>query len=254
MNPYINTQRSTIIRINNNFIQAHKQVLYMHKQLQQWKITPPERHALLVAFTDRERLETILACDSLGMKLPVRNRRAPQGMYDRMLGIEYFYEFLRTLPGKYDGAVLDRMRFTPECVSLKKLCEHYSNFVSFAELPENRWMLQGKLKGLHDYCAEELKARDSLIAMLRADPAAPLSRRSIICRGMIIYFTPADTLDKKYLEDFVRDFKKFREPIAVMNNEYDNAPPEKAIELRDKILRTGLPGDPIVRRMWATIQ
>lgn len=254
VSPHINTQRDTLVRINDNFIQVYKQVRHMHNLLKQWKITPPEPHALLSAFTDRDRLEKVLSCDSLRMKLPGRNREAPQGLYDRMLGIEYFYEFLWNLPNKYDNAVLDRMRFVPECVSLKKLCEQYEEFVKFVEQPDNRWLLRGELRNLRDYCAAQLKLRDSMIAALRKEPFEPLSRRAILCRGLVIYFSPADTLDKKFRDDFALAFKTFREPIATWNNAYETASPEKAIELRKKILQTGLPGDPIVRRMWSTIQ
>ena len=254
VNPYINTQRNTIVQINDNIILAYKQVLYMHNLLKQWKVTPPNTNVLLIAFSNKENLEKILSCDSLRGKLPMRNRKMPQGVYDQMLGIEYFYEFLRALPTSYDGAALDRMQFTPECVSLKKLCEQYSNFVQFAELPENRWLLRGKLLALHDYCAEQLKMRDSLVMSLRNEKCEPFSRRSIICRGLVIYFSPTTELGKEYLNDFVRDFKKHREPIALLNNAYETASPEKSLEIRNKILENGLPGDPIVRRMWATKQ
>lgn len=254
VNPHINTQRSTIVRINENFILAYKQVLYMHNLLKQWNVTPPNAHALLIAFSDKKNLEKILSCDSLLGKLPRRNRKMPQGIYDQMLGIEYFYEFLRSLPISYDGAALDRMKFIPECVSLKKLCEQYSNFVQFAELPENRWLLRGSLLTLRDYCAEQLKMRDSLVMSLRNEKCEPFSRRSIICRGLVIYFSPLPKLEKEYLNDFARDFKKYREPIAVLNNAYETASPEKSLEIRNRILETGLPGDPIVRRMWATKQ
>lgn len=254
IHPLINTQRNTIIRINDNFVSAYKQVLHMHNVLKEWKITPPEKHELLADFTDRQLLEKVLSCDSLRMKLPGRNRKIPQGLYDKMLGIEYFHEFLRNLPGKYDNAVLDRMNFVPECVSMKKLCEQYDDFIKFVEQPDNSWLLHGRLRDLRDYCADQLKLRDSLLVTLRKDPSEPLSRRSILCRGLVIYFSPADKLEKKFYDDFVSDFRKLRETIAIWNNAYETASPEKAIEIRGNILQTGLPGDPIVRRMWATLQ
>ena len=36
-----------------------------------------------------------------------------------------------------------------------------------------------------------------------------------------------------------------------LNDENTGAAPSRQIEIRAEILNTGLPGDPIVRRMWA---
>jgi hypothetical protein len=50
------------------------------------------------------------------------------------------------------------------------------------------------------------------------------------------------------------DFKKYRLPLVQLNNDYDSSSPEKSIEIRSQIMGMGIPGDPIVRRMWATMQ
>ena len=227
VNSHINSQRQTILRIHENFIAAYKQVLHMHNLLRQWNISFTETHPLLLMFADTTNIQKVLECDALLAKLPARSRKAPQSVYDKMLGIEYFYEFLRALPAKNDDSVLERVKIRPECISLRELCKQYSGFVTFTELPENKWLLRNNISKLHDYCVSQLDMRDSLIKNWQDECSkTPLVRKAIILRGMIIYFASPQSISKSYISQFVNDFKKFRNPLVVLNNSYDNASPE----------------------------
>ena len=52
------------------------------------------------------------------------------------------------------------------------------------------------------------------------------------------------------LEAFSSDVKNLRNPIIRLARDYNSAVPEEKIRIRDTILEQGLPGDPVVRRMW----
>jgi hypothetical protein len=71
---------------------------------------------------------------------------------------------------------------------------------------------------------------------------------------LALHLAPSGRFSREVSEKVAEDFKKFRLPLVKLNNDYDAATPEKAIELRSQILGAGIPGDPVVRRMWATIQ
>jgi hypothetical protein len=47
------------------------------------------------------------------------------------------------------------------------------------------------------------------------------------------------------------ELKRLRLALLRLNDEYSMAAPARQIEIRNEILRAGLPGDPVVRRMWA---
>jgi hypothetical protein len=45
--------------------------------------------------------------------------------------------------------------------------------------------------------------------------------------------------------------KELRKTIQDLDNEFGRALPERQIVIRSQVMATGLPGDPVVRRMWA---
>jgi hypothetical protein len=71
---------------------------------------------------------------------------------------------------------------------------------------------------------------------------------------MAIHLAPDGRYSRDICEKVAEDFKKYRLPLVQLNNDYDSASPEKSIEIRSQIMGQGIPGDPIVRRMWATMQ
>jgi hypothetical protein len=48
-----------------------------------------------------------------------------------------------------------------------------------------------------------------------------------------------------------KEFAVFRSALQDKNREYNSVLAEDAIQIRNEILKTGFPGDPVVRRMWS---
>jgi len=255
VNPYINSQRKNIENIDKNFQVANAQVQHLLNVFKKNNIELFKTPKLVQAFMDETTWPDVFACDVLKRKIPKRTRTEPEGAYDRVLGVDYFYELLRTLPEKYDGSALESMQFQPECVQIKNLFRNYVDYISFVTLPQNKWLLRGEIQKVHDYCLEQVANRDKIITFLFDETAADtLTRRSIFGRAVAIHLAPDGRYSRDVCEKVAEDFKKYRLPLVKLNNDYDAAPPEKAIEIRTQILAMGIPGDPVVRRMWATIQ
>lgn len=251
VNPYITQQRQHIVIINNNFMEALTQIRYFHNFLRKWKVCPPETHHLITAWKSVDVMEKILACDALKQSLPTRNRKSASSLYDEFLGVEYFYEFLKFLPGQYDNFALEYMKFIPKCVSARRLLEQYDNFVRFMDLPENRWLIRGEMAKLLDYCRNQLELRDSLVEAWKKVPA-DFSRASILKRGLAVYFSREGQISTAYKMQLVQDLKRNRRILNDLEVKYDRALPREAIKLREIILAKGLPGDSVVRKVWAT--
>ena len=49
----------------------------------------------------------------------------------------------------------------------------------------------------------------------------------------------------------MQELAQQRVELIKLNEGYTLAPPTRQIEIRNEILEKGLPGDPLVRRMWA---
>ena len=65
----------------------------------------------------------------------------------------------------------------------------------------------------------------------------------------MIFLAEGKSSEEK-LEAFSHDVKNLRQPIIRLVRDYNSAVPEEKIRIRDTILKQGIPGDPVVRRMW----
>jgi pSer/pThr/pTyr-binding forkhead associated (FHA) protein len=255
INPYINSQRKNIENIDKNFQVASQQIQLLLSVFKKSNIEIFKTPRLIQLFSEEEMWGDVFGCDVLKRKIPKRNRAEPEGAYDRVLGIEYFYELLRALPEKYDDSALESMAFHPECVQIRTLFRQFVDFSNFVTLPQNKWLLRGEIQKMHLYCQEQVANREKIITSLfEGGGAEPLSRRSLIGRALAIHLAPDGRFSREVCEKVADDFKKFRLPLVLLNNEYDSATPERGIQLRTQIMAKGIPGDPIVRRMWATLQ
>jgi pSer/pThr/pTyr-binding forkhead associated (FHA) protein len=255
VNPFINSQRKNIENIDKNFHVAKAQIEHLLNTFKKNNIELYKTPRLIQAFMEESAWPDVFACDVLKRKIPKRTRTEPEGAYDRVFGIDYFYEVLRAFPERYDDAALESMQFQPECVQIKALFRNYVDYIDFVTLPQNKWLLRGEIQKVYDYCQEQVKCRDKIITFLFDESATELlTRRALLGRSLALHLAPSGRFSREVSEKVAEDFKKFRLPLVKLNNDYDAATPEKAIELRSQILGAGIPGDPVVRRMWATIQ
>ena len=255
VNPYINSQRKNIENIDKNFQVANTQIQHLLNVFKKNNIELLKTPKLVQTFMDESTWPDVFACDALKRKIPKRARTEPEGAYDRVLGIDYFYELLRNLPEKYDDSALESMQYQPECVQIKALFRNFTDFINFVTLPQNKWLLRGDIQKAYEYCQQQVANREKIIVFLFDEATLDtMTRRSILGRAVAINLAPEGRYSRDVCEKVAEDFKKYRLPLVKLNNDYDAAPPEKAIEIRTQILSIGIPGDPIVRRMWATIQ
>ena len=202
----------------------------------------------VLVFSDKAVMEKVFACDALDRRMPSRLRESPAGEYDRVLGIEGFFEYAYTLPAPYDRSVYAENRFRPEIVKFRDLLAAIRSFRTFTEQKEHRGLLSGVLGELYESTGEVLKARDALASRFAsADRKNP--REKVLSKAMSI-FLREDAAGEHEMESFTRELKQLRTPLIRLGREYNAAPDEKKIVIRESILRQGLPGDPVVRRMW----
>ena len=134
---------------------------------------------------------------------------------------------------------------------LKRLLEQYDSFIAFMNLPENRWLVRGKLAALLQYCVRQVQMRDAFIEKCKAVPA-DISRTSILKRGLAVYFSREEKISAVFLMKLVQDLKKNCQELNSLATRYDKALPREAMTVRELIMQKGIPGDSTVRRVWAT--
>ena len=81
-------------------------------------------------------------------------------------------------------------------------------------------------------------------------PAAAGSREFIVSRGIAAFLLPDGEQQKKLAGEVELAYSAFKRNILKLNREFNIAMPEEALKIRARIIKTGLPGDSIVKKMW----
>jgi hypothetical protein len=205
---------------------------------------------------DAAVMGNVFACDSLDSPLPRRTRKNPSGEYDRMLGVEEFYYRISSLPDRPDSMFIEQMPFRTQLTISYDLLRDINKFNAFLEQPSNKWLAYGKLGETLERYHSILKTRDKIVERMLTTAAAGTDRKALIAAG--IAATLADKPERLTIGEspalswIVTTLKDLRATLRKMNTDYDSASPTRQIEIRDLILKTGVPGDPILRRMWAS--
>jgi hypothetical protein len=99
-----------------------------------------------------------------------------------------------------------------------------------------------------------LGKRDAIVKDMAGQAESGSGRRVLMAGGIAAQLAEAGTLTLKGLKpgDWVAaELKRQRNDLMRLNSEYTLANPARQIEIRNEILKNGLPGDPVVRRMWS---
>jgi pSer/pThr/pTyr-binding forkhead associated (FHA) protein len=200
-------------------------------------------------------MEKVLACDSLEMPLPKRSRRDTAGEYDRVLGVEEFYTHLSAMPAAADQAMLSDLPFVSVLTQAREALQRIEALKRFLSQPDNQWLAGGKVGEQMIRLESILAKRDAIVKAMAAKAESGAGRPSLIAGGIAARLaTEPGTLMLKGMkpEEWVAaELKRLRNDLMRVNGEYTLANPARQIEIRADILRNGIPGDPMVRRMWS---
>ena len=200
-------------------------------------------------FTNPKILNAIFGCDSIKMPYPAKKRTKASGVYDQFVGIEYLYASLmmiktyETVRSRYD------IPFSPKLEKVSGEISIMTLIVKIVEKEIPNLAKQGYLKKYLTYLKNNLAKRDSVVVALQNKMKDNTKREYFIAHGIV--FALNSSLYSYTKRDILfKEFLNYRATIQKLNSEYSNLLPAEAIKLREEILRKGIPGDPIVRRMW----
>lgn len=187
-----------------------------------------------------------LSFDCLDGRPPKSRRKDPCGLYDELLGVEFTYQSLRTLPGAYNGFALRMIGFTPNIVDAKRTLEQVEQFVSF--LDNGPAMLRkGALGEFRDYGSRLLSDRDEIVASLLAYGGTPRTR--LVAGFCADYLSGGGTVQHR--KQLAEEFKAIQKSVSEMVERYNaSSDPDEQISLRAKIMETGIPGDAQLHSKW----
>ncbi|MDD4102224.1 MAG: FHA domain-containing protein [Kiritimatiellae bacterium] len=210
---------------------------------------------MLAVFQDQTVMDKVLACDTLDSPMPRRSRQEPSGAYDRVLGVEEFYEYLSALPEPVNPALVSDLPFVSMLTQARDLLQKIEALETFVSQPENRWMNAGKLARQMTRMATILASREALMKEYATRAETASGRAALIAGGIAMRLSPkagAVKVKGQPLETWLEgELKGQRASLQQLNGEYSLAPAVRQIEIRNEVMSKGLPGDPLVRAMWA---
>ena len=253
VDPRISQARLNLEKIFTILKDKAAQVEYLSKEARRY-MTEDGDAAGMAALENDDTMARVFACDSLDGAFPKRTRTKPAGDYDRVLGIDEFFMRLRALPEPVDPIMASQWPFKSLLGQMRELLEKIDQMEAFFGDTRNRWLLGGKI-------AAELKLlraigtrRDAVVRKMLRMAGEETGRRALIAGGIALHLSTGGDeprIDRTDLSKWLQaELKKNRAEVAELNGRFTMAPLRKQIEIRGEVLTRGLPGDPIVRRMW----
>ena len=203
----------------------------------------------IASFFDGKVMEEVFRCDVLDKPMPSRMRTAPIGQYDRLLGMEAFYNYIYSLPAEFDPAAYEELGFKPQIILARESYRKMEELNRFLSMEQHMMFCRGKLAEFKGFTDSLLQRRSQLVKKLSAAPLD--TREGLIADGIALFLAGAGDVPAEAAENYMKALKAYRKPLMILNNEFATARPERALQIRDEILKKGLPGDPIVRKMWS---
>lgn len=221
------------------------------RTLKNQQIAPGADAPALAVLSSKANMDKVFACDTLALEPVKRLRSKGAGKYDEIVGVEYMYGVLSLLR----SAANPRTRYTiPFETVLERSAyqvgqiEFLLRYLQLSNLSDST----GKLGDYQKYLRSQLALRDRIIDNMHKRIAGSKagSREYFIAHG-IAYTLKKRSYTKAMLQKLGKEFADFRTCLQDMSRQYNEALPEDAIKLRDAVLQVGLPGDPVVKRMWS---
>lgn len=249
-------KRNQLVRRQESLLRNGKTLKFF---LEKWKkagLTPERVPEMVDRFASGESLKKALRFECLNGKMPDPRRKTPAGEYDRMFGIRFFYEIIQqsaVLPTNlYSADAASGLTLLPECIALASLYRTVEETHLWLSLPENQWMLRGKMLALRRQCDLLRKRRTDMLALLnRMAESAPGTRTYFVAKAAWFYFSLPSTVPRKEMERYAAAWKKYRAGQQDRLESYDPLKPREAEQLGKAILADGIPGDPVVNWVWS---
>ncbi|MBQ7652142.1 MAG: FHA domain-containing protein [Victivallales bacterium] len=232
----------------------------------QYALLPENNSELMKNFFDKDVLEHTLACDCLNTAMPSFSTKEPTSDYDRMVGVNVLYEYLRSLDSDFDTGVFDD-RFEPDVFKAKSQFSMMTTFSGFIK-GNPKATFYGEMKRLQGMTDAEsplgkmtamvdgiLARRDRMLKdVYEIYQNDKTTRRGIIAGAMasILKNERSIYIDDKFNLELYDAFKALRKELnKIVNAKNGMNVSVETIEACDrKLLELGVPGDSIIKQAW----
>ncbi len=197
-------------------------------------------------FSDERKIEKTIELAALRAD---PSGRMPQD-YEELFGERYFYEVLQqtvhSSVNLYASDLIPDMKVIPKCVILRDMYRGITEALLWFDLPQNRWILQGRMKRTRDYYRQVLDTRPKVLKCFESIASRHRDdRQYFLARTAYFFFAPVSPEVSAQMRDFAGKWREFRMKQQKIILEYDPMKPDSARKVREKIVASGIPGDPV---------
>jgi len=195
-------------------------------------------------------LTTLQTYDCLKGALPRRMRSEAASAYDRIVGVEALYDTLRA-----GQRVPVDATWTPELYQMVSCFDVLDSAVRDVSSDDIKWLMSGRLAEQTAQWKRLAGLRDNMTDRLVRLAPERQGRDALLSAGMLLVLSRSS--ESIQLEGVpvgqwsISRLNALRNELMELNKKYSVASAEKQIEIREEVLGIGLPGDPVVKAMWA---
>lgn len=261
----LSMRRADMERSNQNLAKIIIQLKNFKRIFQQNSIAPGQKSAILENVFSDTAWEAVFACKCLNKKMPTYSEKTARSVYDQMLGVYAFWEYLRSIGSEFDTTVFED-RFKPDLFSSRDLFSDLETFQSFcsakSRIPyaKDIQILLAEKSGenmMKQYLSVAellLERREALVKKLHAEYMKhPDNRQGIIAGASALYLASEKSFLKP--EELARTLNKaladLRRRLASLIDSGKEITPEQLILNQKELLKIGIPGDPFLKQAWA---
>ena len=248
--PYLYQARKRMEHFCRRQLKARDNWLGLQRLLGRYRLNPGEIPEEIRFFSDEKRIEHILDLTELAQN-PARR---VIGEYDRVFGEQYFYEVIQqtvhSTNNIYASDLVPDMKRIPKCVLLKDLYRGLNEALLWMDLPQNQWLIQGKMKETRDYYRQLMSTRPQILQMFRNIAARNRNNRKYYLAMTAYFYYEIVTPDvPEKMRAFAAEWRKFRLAQQNLLSQYNPMNQAASRQIRDTIIARGIPGDPVFNWM-----
>lgn len=226
------------------------QISILYRNLKEQGVVPGQRVAAIEHFLDSNTMKQVYSFDLFEYDVPRISRKEPVGAYDKLVGYEFMYDYLKNIHTDMMTLNLEDLPFKPQIYLARTIFTDVDKFLTYVDRDENLWFHNGKLNHFIEHCRTIPPLRKKIIAKSKGEFSAKNKRVQLLAKGIALYFSSIKTPSKDANEKLATEFHSLTKMVQKKDREFSRSMPEEQIKLRDEIIAVGFPGDPIVRKMW----
>jgi pSer/pThr/pTyr-binding forkhead associated (FHA) protein len=211
-----------------------------------YRLEPGRIPEEIAVFSNEALLERVFSLADLVSS----GNQAVSAEYEKLFGERYFYEVLQqtvhSANNLYASDLLPDIQYIPQCIHLKDMYRKVSEALFWCNLPQNEWMMHGKLQETKEYYQAIMDTRKNVLNACENIAARYKNNRQyFLAKTAYFFFAPFGPEIPGQMQAFGEEWRKFRLEQQNYIYSYDPMDESKAAQIKAYVIRNGIPGDPL---------